>query len=121
MTADKKRLMTLLCEAHNISCDAKLFNDATYAQQLGKEAEHLISNGVTFAKNTNVPSWIPVTERLPNKDGSYLIRTKSGAVFTAKFYSEKTFPPTRYRPTEYKRTAQWSGNRKVTEWMPLPK
>lgn len=65
--------------------------------------------------------WIPVSERLPDKDGTYLIRTKSGAVCTAKFYTEKTFPPTRYRPTEYKRTAQWSGNRKVTEWMPLPK
>lgn len=65
--------------------------------------------------------WIPVSERLPDKDGTYLIRTKSGAVFIAKYYTEKTLPATRYRKTEYKRSAQWSGNRKVTEWMPLPK
>ena len=48
MTEERKQLMTLLCEAHNISCDAKLFGDATYAQQLGKEADHLIFNGVTI-------------------------------------------------------------------------
>lgn len=30
-------------------------------------ADFLLDNGVTFAKDTNVPSkWIPVSERLPN-------------------------------------------------------
>ena len=28
-------------------------------------ADYLIENGVTFAKDTNVHSWVPVTERLP--------------------------------------------------------
>ena len=36
-------------------------------------ADHLLTNGVTFAKDTNVPSWIPVSERLPGKNGDYLV------------------------------------------------
>ena len=49
-----------------------------------------------------------------------LVRTTSGAVTTARFYPERTFPPTHYRPTEYVREAGWSRNRHVTHWMPLP-
>lgn len=39
-------------------------------------ADHLLSNGVTVQgdKDINVPSkWIPVTERLPDKDSDYLV------------------------------------------------
>lgn len=32
----------------------------------GELADHLLANGVTFQK------WIPVTERLPEKDGKFL-------------------------------------------------
>lgn len=37
-------------------------------------ADYLIANGVTFADvpDKNVGKWIPVSERLPEKDGSYL-------------------------------------------------
>lgn len=35
-------------------------------------ADHLIANGVTFAKDTNVHSWIPVTERMPHQFVSVL-------------------------------------------------
>ena len=41
--------------------------------------------------------WIPVSERLPDEDGTYIVRTTSGAVTTARFYKEMTFPPTAYR------------------------
>ena len=71
-------------------------------------------------KEAMKPKLIPVTERLPEKEGTYVVRTKTGAVTTARFYDERTFPPTHYRPTEYKRTAGWSRNRHVTHWMPLP-
>jgi hypothetical protein len=100
MTADKKRLMTLLCEAHNISCDAKLFDDATYAQQLGKEAEHLLANGVTFQ------TWIPVSERLPERGQEVIVvsyRTIKPVVFTTNFWD-----------TEHD---NWYG---ITNSMPLP-
>ena len=72
------------------------------------------------AKDTNVPSWIPVSERLPEEDGSYLVTTKTGAVTTARFYVGKTYPPTYYRPTEYTSPTKWQSNRHVTHWMPLP-
>jgi hypothetical protein len=40
-------------------------------------ADHLIANGVTLAKDINVPiKWIPVTERLPEQDGKYLVFRK---------------------------------------------
>ena len=60
--------------------------DNSFEEQYGKRgiltahhtADHLIANGVTFAKDTNVPSkWIPVTERLPEKDDYYLCCVKS--------------------------------------------
>jgi hypothetical protein len=64
--------------------------------------------------------WIPTSLGLPEKDGSYIVRTTTGAVTTAHFYSAKVFPPTHYRPSEYRSTAKWQTNRNVTHWMPLP-
>lgn len=107
---DREKLIALLDAVHRKPLGKE------YRERLGTIADYLLNNGLAFQK------WHQVSlGDLPNKDGTYLIRTKSGAVFTAHFYTEKTFPATRYRTTEYKRTAQWSGNRKVTEWMPLPK
>lgn len=42
----KQKLIKLLCEAQSKSTDAVVFDDATYAQQLEMEADHLIANGV---------------------------------------------------------------------------
>lgn len=106
---DREKLIELLDAVHRKPLGK------TYRERLGTIADCLLDNGVTFLK------WVPVSLGfLPDKDGTYLVRTKSGAVTTARFYTEKTFPPTRYRPSEYKRAAQWSNNRKVTHWMPLP-
>ena len=61
--------------------------------------------------------WIPVTERLPEYEGSYLVYTERGSVYASHFYTEKRFA------SGYVREAQWSqrGKVKVTHWMPLPK
>ena len=41
-------------------------------------ADYLIANGVTFATDNNVgDKWISVRERLPEIDGSYLVRINS--------------------------------------------
>ena len=83
-------------------------------------ANYLIANGVTFATDNNVGSkWIPVTERLPDEDGSYLVTTTTGMITTARFYISKYFPATKCMP-EFTSQAKWQSNRNVTYWMPLP-
>lgn len=73
-------------------------------------ADYLIANGVV------VREWIPVTERLPETEGSYLVYTERGSVYASHFYTEKKFA------SGYVREASWSqrGKVKVTHWMPLP-
>jgi hypothetical protein len=45
-------------------------------------ADHLIANGVTFATDNNVGyKWIPVTERLPEKDVLVLCIGSRGGMF----------------------------------------
>lgn len=50
-----------------------------------------------------VPRWIPVTERLPETAGSYIVCTKSGSVAKVNFYPELG-----------------RSQRIFTHWMPLP-
>lgn len=73
-----------------------------------------------YLRKAVADKWIPVTERLPDKEGSYIVRTTSGAITTGRFYTEMAFGPTHYRNTVYVRKASWSRNRNVTHWMPLP-
>ena len=85
-----------------------------------KIADFLIANGVTVSTGTNVGSkWIPAVEQLPKEDGSYLVRTTTGTVTTARFYAFKSFPATKYLPATHRNPA-WQSNRNVTHWMPLP-
>ena len=46
--------------------------------------------------------WIPVTERLPGNEGTYLVYTERGSVFASHFYTEKRFA------SGYVREPQWS-------------
>ena len=42
--------------------------------RIEETADYLIANGVTIGKDNNVPGkWIPVTERLPEKSGTYIV------------------------------------------------
>ena len=73
-------------------------------------ADHLIANGVTFAKDNDVPTkWIPVTERLPKKAGYYLVAHQRSGCVAERFY---------YRdcPDLF---VEVTGD-PVTHWMPLP-
>ena len=68
----------------------------------GEIADHLIANGVT------VQRWIPVTERLPEKDGIYLTFNKKKQYEFHMFQAGKRM---------------WQGIWEadgVTHWMPLP-
>ncbi len=80
-------------------------------------ANHLIANGVTFAKGTDVPGkWIPVTERLPEPFMGVLALIPSESPLPTVHESYIAdheawvclLTAERYRPGE------------VTHWMPMP-
>lgn len=71
------------------------------------QARYIESLGVT------VKQWIPVTERLPEKEGSYLVCSKTGKVYTSHYYTEKKCSG------GYIRKPAWS-HPNITHWMPLP-
>lgn len=77
----------------------ELLRDVQYLGGLEeKVADHLIANGVT------VQQWISVKERLPEKEGTYIVHGNLGGVF-GLFYDEILAD---------------SFKQMVTHWMPLP-
>lgn len=68
------------------------------------------TNGLTMCKDaikalpSAQPGWIPVTERLPERNGYYLVTGRQGAV-NKRLYQD----------------GYWYGNWTVFAWMPLPK
>ena len=103
----REKLVELLCEAHSKATDAEAFTDATYAQQLEMEADHLIRGGVTIQR------WIPVAERLPEEGDRYLCRIRSFA-FPGSFYRSIL----RYDKYGFSDGGVYEEG--VTHWMPLP-
>lgn len=69
-------------------------------------ADYMLDNGVT------VQQWIPASKP-PEKEGSYLVCSKTGKVYTSHYYTEKKCSEW------YTRKAEWS-HPNVTHWMPLP-
>ena len=57
----------------------------------------------THEERTAEPCWIPVSERLPEKNGEYLITGRQGAVNKRRYHD-----------------GYWYGNWSVIAWMPLP-
>lgn len=74
----------------------------TYVAKTEELADHLLANGVTFQK------WIPVTERLPEKEGLYLVAVKNDH---ERRYSKSAW---------YHGHGNWFLHQTVTNWMPLP-
>lgn len=68
--------------------------------------DYLLDNDVTFAKDTNVPSWIPVSERLPEQGQEVIVY--DGGVLKPKVYCYLFWNPN---------YDNWA---RVTHWMPLP-
>jgi hypothetical protein len=62
----REKLVELLCEARSKSTAEAWFSNATYAEQLAVEADHLIANGVTVTDNNVGGKWIAVKERFPD-------------------------------------------------------
>jgi hypothetical protein len=80
-----------------------------------KIADHLIANGVTLDNQVSSSKWIPVTERLPDKDTLVLCIGSKGGMFLGyvrSLYCDET--------TAYTIVPNARGGRYTKYWMPLP-
>ena len=66
--------------------------------------EMAYKNGYAKGYADATPKWIPVTERLPEKEGTYIVHGNLGGVF-GLFYDDML---------------SGSFKQMVTHWMPLP-
>lgn len=74
-----------------------------------------VAEAQELAKLREERRWIPVTERLPESEGCYIVYTARGSGCTAHFYPERRFH------SGYTREPGWGGKFAITHWMPLPK
>lgn len=100
----KAKLLELLKESKLCS---KRFDDQYSDGTIAIIADHIIANGVT------VQEWIPVTERLPEESGMYIVTANDGHAQRVSFVLWQ------------KKNRTWNlvGARsywRVTHWMPLP-
>lgn len=82
--------------------------------------DYLLDNGVTFARNTNVPSWIPVSERLPEEEELVLIICKNGARFVGYYKRSHYNNEISWGIKTALSSTRWLNKGRVTHWMPLP-
>ena len=82
----------------------------------GYIADHLIASGVVVSIFETTTKWIPVTERLPDDEGTYLVCSERGAVYATHFYPKKHFM------NGYMREGGFTprGKVKATHWANLP-
>lgn len=118
---DREKLIELLDEVHHRPLGKE------YRERLTTIADYLLANGVTFAKDTNVPSWIPVSVWLPENGLPKCSKVKQLKVLTA-LISDKGVRTVRSQmrykdtwATGYQEIWRWkcSGS-EITHWMPLP-
>ena len=104
------------CVAYKLDADfASAVQEAADAiEELSKENESLgkdLTSAVELLKKKRKPKWIPVTERLPEKDTNVIANTKDFGVCETLFYDETHW----YDPVEV-----YANYGTVTHWMPLP-
>lgn len=86
-------------------------NSRTYVADKESLTDHLIANGVTFQK------WIPVSERLPNYFGTFLV-----AIDEVHGEKRVSVDAADFDPFAKKWTTcnYFCAGFKITHWMPLP-
>ena len=101
---DKEKLVELIGSA-------KYHPTATISKSI---ADHLITNGVTFATDNNVAGkWISVEERLPENEGVVLVCGNRGGIYTAELRRNGGY-------TWFHKLNSKSHYCDPTHWMPLP-
>ena len=84
----------------------------------GYIADHLIANGVTIATDNNVGhKWIPVTERLPEHFGTFIVAVDERDNNRTVYVDCADFD---YFAKRWKTWGYFEDGWKVTHWMPLP-
>lgn len=94
------------------NCGCGLSNVAFYCPICGVK----INERVVHARDNSIiiyPSWIPVSERLPEKHDCYLVTTKWKGSYSGDVYIETNMAVFREKPKEW----DCAG---VIAWMPLP-
>ena len=105
---DRKEAETKRMSKEEIIDTLKGLVFGTFDRTTGKEREAL-DMAIEALK---AQEWIPCSDRLPNKGGSFLITSEIGAVTTAHWYM----------PSEWGPDGFWGrkGKKKTVAWMPLP-
>ena len=80
-------------------------------------ADRLIASGVVVSKMETTTRWIPVTERLPERDGKYLCNYHFGEHRNRTFTQVLDYYATDKAPHFQHEN---SYGMKVSHWMPLP-
>ena len=118
---DREKLIELIGGTHYGKDNGSTIGRNFQSGFIEKIADHLLSHGVTFAKDTDVPSkWISVEDRLPEKDGSYV--TATNATGETKGVMVQNYKTACVRGKELRRwvwhdrLSPW----RITHWMPLP-
>ena len=76
-------------------------------------------NQAKYIESLTVQKWIPVTERLPDKDGTYLVRWANKSVGDAEY--ESIYGSFGYWLDFWlDKEAEWMPYDGITHWMPLP-
>ena len=80
--------------------------------------EKAYKNGYEQGKKDAL-KWIPVSERLPDKDGAYLVRWKNKSVGDAE-YESRCGSFGYWLDIYWDKDAEWYPYVDITHWMPLP-
>lgn len=130
ITAEKEKVMEMREKLMDIVCESIATDNCIahcnhpHCGMVQTIVQNLIANGITIQK------WIPVTERLPEKDGKYLLfeQRKQGAYIDTIYFAKDARKIDRYdfkdnwKNVWYDYDNEW-GYYTVdtfTHWMPLP-
>lgn len=104
----------IMCEAlRENNCEA--YCDGNCCFKVEVAVKYLIENGLTIAKDNNVPTgWIPASEK-PKEAGEYNVMIKGASVSTTLFYSAKLNAWYEFSDDDFEQPYE------ITHWMPLPK
>ena len=123
MRSDREKLIELLKgDLPYRSNEVAYWSD----EHIGALADHLLANGVTFATDNHVGGkWIPVTERLPEKDGVYIVTAcDEGCPYGEGIWYDTVVVMADYyddgRWVWYEGATEYDLCDFVTHWMPLP-